>query len=363
MKKIEAEIISTEQRNYIALFFRYDEEIVELIRPLAGAHWSPERKCWLIMESNGPLENLNHRFSGKLAFVARDGIKAEKRKEPSWVVDPVPEDYIKTLTLRKYSEKTISTYTSLFRQFAEFYKRKNLAEIRDEEIREYLLHLNTSRKVSDSHLSQTVNAIKFYYEKVLGRPTNTYYLQRPKASRKLPEVMSMEEVVSLLRTVSNLKHRCILYLIYSGGLRLGEVTGLKVRDIDSGRMMVKVRQGKGRKDRYTILSDRALELLRQYFREYRPKDWLFEGADGGRYSNRSVQELFYQAARKAGLRKHITVHTLRHSFATHLLEQGTDIRYIQELLGHNNIKTTLIYSHITRRGLDGIKSPLDSLKF
>jgi len=242
-----------------------------------------------------------------------------------------------------------------------YFKRRQLNEIRDEEIRDYLLYLNTKRKVSDSYLNQAINSIKFYYEKVLRRPTKEYYLQRPRTSKKLPEVMSMEEVSSILRSVDNIKHRCILYLIYSGGLRLGEVTNLKVTDIDPGRMMIKIRQGKGKKDRYTLLSDKALELLRQYLQEYTPSDWLFQGKEGGKYSDRSVQEIFHKAVRKAGIKKLVTVHTLRHSFATHLLEQGTDIRYIQELLGHGNIKTTLIYSHITRKGISGIKSPLDSM--
>ena len=143
---------------------------------------------------------------------------------------------------------------------------------------------------------------------------------------------------------------------------MSEVTGLKVSDIDSMRMMVRIGQGKGKKDRYTLLSERALELLRVYYKEFRPTEWLFEGTEGGPYSNRSVQEIFNKAVRRAGIRKHVTVHTLRHSFATHLLEQGTDIRYIQELLGHSDIKTTLIYSHVTKKGMDGIKSPLDSLK-
>ena len=217
--------------------------------------------------------------------------------------------------------------------------------------------------MSDSYLNQTINSIKFYYEKVLGRPNQKYYVQRPRLSHRLPEVLSMEEVACILSSVENLKHRCILYLIYSGGLRLGEVTNLKVSDIDSGRMMLRINQGKGKKDRYTLLSDRTLELLREYFKEYNSKDWLFEGKNGGKYADRTVQEIFYKAVRKTGIKKHVTVHSLRHSFATHLLEQGVDIRYIQDLLGHVNIKTTLIYSHITGKGLSGIKSPLDLMKF
>jgi len=412
MKTIEAKLVKTEQGSFIALYFQYNEEVVNLLKPLRGAHWSPEGKCWLIRESNGPIDNLNYRFRGKLVFIAKSneskqgyGPRGKPRsqipqqegnltEENKMVLTPgqspgpgfrpggvgnlpeeikkrtedidcktgIPVEYLKTLTLRKYSERTISTYLCLFGMFKDHYQKKPLNEITDEEIREYLLHLTTNKNVSDSYLNQAVNSIKFYYEKVLGRPRNEYYLQRPRLSRKLPEILSMEEVALILRAVSNIKHRCILFLIYSGGLRLGEVINLRVKDIDSARMTMKVRQGKGKKDRYTLLSDKALELLRVYFRQYRPKIWLFEGEDGSRYSYRSVQEIFYKAVRKSGVKKHATVHTLRHSFATHLLESGTDIRYIQELLGHSNIKTTLIYSHVTRRGLGGIRSPLDSLK-
>ncbi len=363
MKKVEAAIVKTGMQSSIALFFKYDEQIVELIRPLRGAHWDPERKCWLIMEANGPLESLNLKFKNKLQFVSRGAVCKQAENVPEWATKiNIPPEYSKTLLLKKYSKRTVSAYTSLFRQFMEYYKRKSLDEITDEEIRDYLLFLNTKRKVSDSYLNQAINSIKFYYEKISGCPRKEYYLQRPRASYKLPEVMSMEEVVSVFRTVTNLKHRCILFLIYSGGLRLSEVTGLKVSDIDSMRMMVRIGQGKGKKDRYTLLSERALELLRVYYKEFRPTEWLFEGTEGGPYSNRSVQEIFNKAVRRAGIRKHVTVHTLRHSFATHLLEQGTDIRYIQELLGHSDIKTTLIYSHVTKKGMDGIKSPLDSLK-
>jgi integrase/recombinase XerD len=361
MKQIETEAVRIETKTFIALYFAYDEQIVELIRPLAGAFWSPDRKCWLIKESNGPIENLNIKFYGKLHFVPKGPKPSEQMPLPSWVGNNVPPEYIKTLVLKKYSEKTVRVYTSLFLQFMRYFKRKQLDEINDEEIRDYLLYLNTKKKVSDSHLNQAINSIKFYYEKVLRRPTQEYYLQRPRTSKKLPEVMSMAEVASILRSVDNIKHRCILYLIYSGGLRLGEVTNLKMTDIDPGRMMIKIRQGKGKKDRYTLLSDKALELLRLYIQEYTPSEWLFQGTEGGKYSDRSVQEIFHKAVRKAGIKKLATVHTLRHSFATHLLEQGTDIRYIQDLLGHGNIKTTLIYSHVTRKGIDGIKSPLDSM--
>jgi site-specific recombinase XerD len=195
----------------------------------------------------------------------------------------------------------------------------------------------------------------------VGRPTQTYYLQRPKNERKLPVVLSEDEITRILRQVDNLKHKCILYLIYSAGLRLGEAVNIQVSDIDSKRKMIMIRHGKGKKDRYSLLSETLLELLRKYYRLYRPKEWLFEGQSGNKYSEKSIQAILKKAWRKSGVWKKVTVHTLRHSFATHLLEHGTDIRYIQELLGHLNTKTTMIYTHITKAGFDKIKSPLDDL--
>lgn len=173
--------------------------------------------------------------------------------------------------------------------------------------------------------------------------------------------MSEEEIIKLFNHISNLKHKCILMAIYSGGLRLSEVVNLKVSDIDSKRMMVFIKGGKGRKDRYTILSKELLNCLREYYIKEKPKDWLFEGTTGGQYSSRSVQAIMKAAVKRAGIKKHATVHTLRHSFATHMLENGTDLRYIQNLLGHNSSRTTEIYTHITTKGLEQLSSPLDKL--
>ena len=174
-------------------------------------------------------------------------------------------------------------------------------------------------------------------------------------------MLSEEEVTLILNATQNLKHKALLITIYSAGLRISEVINLKIKDIDSQRMQIRVEQGKGKKDRYTLLSAKNLQLLRKYFIEYKPKIWLFEGANGEMYSKKSIQIMLKKAVDKVGIKKHITVHTLRHSFATHLLEAGTDLRYIQSLLGHANSKTTEIYTHITTKGFDQIKSPLDNL--
>jgi integrase/recombinase XerD len=372
MKYIKIDLATINGETRIRLFFQYDREIIGLVKTIPGARWNPDLYCWHISTSYGPAEKLNYRFKDQIKFLPRFNVIKPRKSVPvhqnkSDVPVPVNfenkilEEYYKTLRIRNYSPKTIKTYTSLFRLFMKYYQGHVIDNISGEEIREYLLYLIEKRKVSRSHENQSINSIKFYYEKILGREPETYYIQRPKNERKLPIVLSEEEVVEILHNVHNLKHKCILYLIYSAGLRLGEVINLKLTDIDPKRKMITIRHGKGAKDRYTLLSDRLLPMLREYYREFRPKVWLFEGRENGQYSERSIQEILKNALRKTKIRKKVTIHTLRHSFATHLLEHGIDLTYIQDFLGHTNIKTTLIYTHITQKGIDNIKSPLDNL--
>ena len=207
------------------------------------------------------------------------------------------------------------------------------------------------------------NGVKFYYERVLGGQRKIYLVERPRREKTLPEVLSEQEIVTVIRQIENIKHKAIVLLIYSAGLRLSEVVNLRIKDIDSERMNVFVQQAKGRKDRYTLLSKKVLPVLRDYFKEYKPKEWLFEGAKGRQYSVSSVQTIVKDAYAKAGIKKKVSTHTLRHSFGTHLLENGTDLRYIQSLMGHNSSKTTEIYTHITTKGFDQIQNPLDKLDF
>ncbi len=227
----------------------------------------------------------------------------------------------------------------------------------------YVRYLVMERKVSSSYQNQAINAIKFYYERVLGGHRKIYMVERPRREKALPEVLSEQEVLLLFNQVENIKHKVILMLLYSSGLRLSELLNLKIKDIDSKRMQVRIEQSKGKKDRYTLLSKKLLPILRQYFKEYQPKEWLFEGIKGNQYSAESVQSIVREACKKAGIKKKVSSHTLRHSFATHLLENGTDLRYIQSLLGHSSSKTTEVYTHITTKGFDQIKNPLDNLDF
>jgi site-specific recombinase XerD len=231
----------------------------------------------------------------------------------------------------------------------------------DEEIRAYLHHLMEGRKVSQSVLVQTYSALKFFFANTLQKQWNAFRIPRCKQRRKLPGVLTREEVESILSATKNLKHRAILMTIYSAGLRIGEATRLKVSDIDSGRMMIRVNEGKGLKDRYTLLGERNLEMLRRYWKAYRPLEWLFPGRNASDpVSISAIQRVFKTSLEKARINKKASVHTLRHCFATHLLESGTDLYYIQRLLGHKSAGTTSVYLHITGKDIGKIKSPIDS---
>jgi len=268
------------------------------------------------------------------------------------------EEQLKVL---RYSWRTVKSYLAHLKYFFQEHGHLTLAEVNAGVIKAYIVRRVAEGNFAESTQNQMLNAIKFWLEQVEKRELDFIDL-RPKKKKQLPQVLSVEEVVRLFNVVDNLKHRCILKAIYSGGLRLSEVTNLRIADIHSDRMQVFVHGGKGKKDRYTTLSKGLLIDLRSYFLEYRPDYWLFEGQTGGQYSVRSVQAVLKKAVVKSGVNPYTTVHTLRHSYATHLLEQGTSLRHIQELLGHENSATTEIYTHVSTHEKQQVISPLDRLE-
>jgi len=272
----------------------------------------------------------------------------------------LPPGYLELLQRRRYSSSTMKAYSSYFLDFMSYFRNEDIKAITYKQINSYLLQLIQLRNISVSQQNQRINAIKFYYEKVLNRKKEYYRISRPRKESKLPTVLTKEEVNSLIQMTKNLKHRCILMTIYSGGLRRSELINLKITDIDSQRMLIKVCGAKGKKDRYTLLSKRLLSELRKYYKVYLPRQWLFEGQEGGPYSATSIERIFRDAVGRAGIKKYVTPHSLRHSFATHLLEQGTNLRYIQELLGHSSTKTTQIYTRVASNSLMKIRNPLDN---
>jgi len=269
-----------------------------------------------------------------------------------------PEEYLQKLELKKYSINTARTYTGLFEGFINYYKDLSLLEIGEQEIRDYLSY-QVALGRSDSMLNQIINSIKFYYEVVLGMPNRFYDMERPLKREKLPEVLSRDEAQRILNCTHNIKHRCMLATIYSAGLRIGELLNLRIKDIDSSRMMIRIEGAKGGKDRYSLLSKSLIQGLRKYYKLFKPIEYLFEGPQKKPYSSTSVRKILKRSCLKAGIRKRVYPHTLRHSFATHLLEQGTDLRSIQMLMGHDNLTTTEIYTHVANTTMNTIKNPLD----
>jgi site-specific recombinase XerD len=271
-----------------------------------------------------------------------------------------PESYIRRLEIGQYAVNTANSYISMFEKFINHYKEKKLIDLDENDIRNYLQFL-AGKKLSGSTLNMAVNSIKFYYEKVLGMPQRFYSIERPRSANKLPKVISKEEVKQIIDNTNNLKHWCIVSLLYSTGLRRAELVSLKFANIDSKRMVIHVEGAKGNKERLTILSPKVLKHLRIYFKIYKPKVFLFEGPNAKQYSAESVLKIVKNAAKRAKIRMVVTPHVLRHSFATHLLEAGVDLRYIQVLLGHSSTKTTEIYTRVAINNINAIKSPIESL--
>jgi site-specific recombinase XerD len=285
------------------------------------------------------------------------------QKQPDFITCPLP--YLEKLFLLNYSTNTIRTYHSLLVRFLNAHKEHGLEIINAfeaEAINNYHRGMLQSQTYSYSFINQSINAIKFYYQRVLLRHTlQLNQVERPEKARTLPQVLSKGEVAAILKATENLKHRCLMQLLYAGGLRISEVINLKLTDVQSERNLLLIRGGKVKKDRTTLLSQKLLQSLREYYKVYKPKVWLFEGQTGGQYTTESIRNVFNACRARAGIKTKATPHTLRHSFATHLLEQGTDLRYIQSLLGHRSSKTTEIYTHITTHALEKITSPLDNL--
>ena len=265
------------------------------------------------------------------------------------------------LYIRNYSPRTIASYISSLNNFAEWLIQEKVNQVTDKEVEKYLYHLKKNRNRSISGMKQTVASLKILFTDILKKEIPDSLNIRFRKEEKIPVVLSEEEVAAVIKAVNNLKHKVILMTIYSAGLRLSECLALTMADMDFDRNQIRIRQGKGKKDRQTVLSRTLLSEMKDYLIKFCPKIFLFEGQKGGRYSASSVQAIMKRAVKKSGIKKHATVHTLRHSFATHLLENGTDIRFIQELLGHKRLETTQIYTHISKIAFDRIKSPLDRL--
>ena len=356
------------RRKVILLRFDYNVKLAETIKVIPGSHWSNSMKSWYFFQNEFSLNTVFNKLK-PFAYIDYSSLKtlpdeaqtSKSVKTPIKEKVKIPLPYLDKLEQKRYSKNTQKIYTHYFADFIRFFKDYDLKEITLEEINNYILLLIRKYQISQSQQNQRINAIKFYYEKVLGRQKELYDIERPKKSNRLPNVLSTEEIKLMIDTTKNIKHKCIIGMLYSAGLRRSELANLKITSILSKQMLIKVENSKGNKDRYVSLSHFQLELLRQYYLKYKPSVWLFEGQNGSQFSGESILKIVKQAATRAGITRKVTPHMLRHSFATHHLEQGTDLRYIQEFLGHHSTKTTEIYTHVAKTDFSRFQNPLDGI--
>ncbi|HEY8661588.1 MAG TPA: tyrosine-type recombinase/integrase [Hanamia sp.] len=387
----------------IGIYFAQNANLQHYIQKQAEARWSRTHKCWYVLYTQQNYGQLARALSGK-AILETDALKAfviEKKiskplapksiqhqevanaaakKTPVIQSKPAPPANLKhqlseenaealqkfnqQLVLKGYSPSTIRTYTNEFMQFLNTVKNLPAYEFSTDRIKDYLQYCHTTLKLSENTLHSRMNSLKFYYEQVLKREKFFREIPRPKKPLILPKLLNETELIRLFNALVNKKHKAMLFTAYSAGLRVSEIVNLKICNIDSQRMQIFIERAKGKKDRYVNLSPLLLDILRKYLLEYkpRPKIYLFESEQTfTAYPTRTVQQIFSTAKHKAGIGKEVGIHSLRHSFATHLLDKGTDIKYIKDLLGHFNIKTTERYLHVSKQQLVNIVSPFDDL--
>lgn len=350
-------------RNKPRLFlqFDYNSELIRSLKNIADASWSQTHKSWYIANNINLLNKLKCELEplGVSLHLPNELVKQQELNDR---LHKKTEAFISWMRSKRYSSNTIDTYAEALRTFLRFFEGKHVSDITQEDVIRFNNEYILARNLSASYQNQVVNAIKLFFRTVENRSIDIESIHRPKREKQLPNVLSKEEVKLILSAPRNLKHRAMLSLIYSCGLRRGELLNLKLTDIDSKRGLVIIRMAKGRKDRVVPLSPKILVLLREYFIAYKPNQWLFEGQDKkSQYDERSLQQVLKQSLAKAGITKPVTLHWLRHSYATHLLENGTDLRYIQEILGHSRSTTTEIYTHVSNKAIQNISSPFDDL--
>ena len=371
MKKLTAKKMHHREKLVFMLLFEKDFKIISLCKSI-GARYSFSNKGWYLLANKKNIEAIKNTFEQvtQLTWESDESIENNKTKPENWIkgvcVNPKHEAHLESFILflksKRFAQNTITNYTSALRLFLNFYADKNVAELTQEHVIRFNNEYILAKRLSSSMQNQVVNALKKFYLIVKNSRIDIETIHRPRGEHKNPNVISKEEVKQILEAPRNLKHRAMLSLIYACGLRRSELLNLSISDIDSKRKLLIIKQSKGRKDRVAPLSDKIIELLREYYKSYRPKNWLFEGQTvGNKYSAKSLQNVLKQSLKKANIDKPVTLHWLRHSFATHHLESGTDLRYIQAILGHKSSRTTEIYTHVSTQYLKNIRSPFDDL--
>jgi integrase/recombinase XerD len=362
----------------LGIFFNKNALLNASIRKISNARWSATHVCWHAPDSDASRQQIKESF-GKIANITWESpvqkMSVTRSAAPKssghtmksgTTLLPDTVKYLKEfeyrLKNRRFAQSTIDTYVQSMEVFLRFFAGKPVLDITLNDIvqfnNDYILRNNYSL----SYQNQVLNAIKKFYTVLYLKSIDINKIERPRGERKLPVVLSLQETEDLLSALDNIKHKAMLVLIYSAGLRRSELLNLHLTDIDSDRMQIHLKQSKGKKDRMVPLSPLALDILREYYKEYKPKTYLFEGQTEGRYSEKSIQAVFKNAKEKAGITKAVTLHSLRHSYATHLLENGINLRYIQEILGHQSPKTTQLYTHVSSESMMRVPSPVEMMK-
>ena len=355
--------------NIIIFNHSYNRPLYELLKKCPMTYWCSYHKSWVANFNDFSLEKFTKYIDGACSVNSHSlyaKTKEVKRSVPSLpLLSSLKKEYIISfknyMRQLRYSENTISSYSDCLSNFFRFHNTISINSITTKHIELFNNEYIIKYKYSVSYQNQTINAIKLFFSSQTSCELNVGKIERPKKEHKLPVIYSLNEVERLLNAVTNIKHKSMLVLIYSSGLRSGELINLKIADIDSNRMVIHIHGGKGKKDRIVPLAESALHLIRLYYKKHHPKEFLFNGANSLQYSYTSLQNLYRKAKNKAGIIKKGTLHTLRHSYATHLMEDGVHLRYIQELLGHNSPKTTQIYTHVSSEESRIILSPLEKI--
>ena len=346
----------------IKLFIPYEMIMErEAFKKLNSTYYHFHQKLWSIVNTAENIKKLELLFGTKLCKEASETSTVIPQVKISERIQSELDRNHQKMILKGFSQATIRNYQSNLIQFFQYFESVESREITKEQIEGFVYHLISKYKISEQKQNQLINAIKCYYEHTLEMPREYYNITRPKKSKDLPDVLSKVEVAAIINNPSNIKHKAILHVLYAAGLRVGEVVRLRVADIRSDDGYLFIKDSKGKKDRHCTLSPLLLELLREYYRQFRPGYWLFEGQDGGQYTTQSIQRIYRKAVKETKSNPWSTPHTLRHSYATHLMEHGVNIRYIQSSMGHSSSKTTEVYTRVLSINSKTLTSPLDTL--
>jgi len=367
MNLIQYPTIYLEQKTHkkesqLLLKFSFDNTLIGLIKSIRGTHWSKTMNAWYLKNSEENLSLILELFKGVTKVDTSKVIKKIRfKRNLTTAQKKLLNNFYLFLKGKRYSQSTIQTYTFFIADFINFHTKTPIEELTNRDVELFIETVFIERKYSVSSQRQFISALKIFITFCTQTKINDLSLERPKKSRILPNILSQEEVLKIIQLTRNLKHRAIIVLLYSSGLRIGEVTSLLLKNIDILRRQIKVEGGKGRKDRFVVLANTFLPLLQNYLSTFKPAFYFVEGLEGKKYSQSSIRKFLFNSVQKAGISKKVTPHTLRHSYATHLLENGVGLRHIQELLGHAKPETTMIYTHVAKKDLLGIQSPLDTI--